>query len=75
MLLSLHWLELDGFCPCDKISGKNNLKAGRFILAHGFRGSNPWSAGSVGVGLKQGRNIMIEGKLLASQQPGSRSTG
>lgn len=30
----------------DKIPDIHNLKAKRFILAHGFKGFGPWSAGS-----------------------------
>jgi hypothetical protein len=34
-----------------QIPERNKVKAERFILAHGFRAFNPWSAVSIAVGL------------------------
>lgn len=35
------------FYYCDQIAGKITLKEEGFILAHGFRGLSPWSAGHI----------------------------
>jgi hypothetical protein len=46
------------FHHCVNIPEKISFKEERFILAQGFRGSNPWSLGSVVSGPVVRQNIM-----------------
>jgi hypothetical protein len=46
-LLSVALIGCISFCCCDKISDGYNLKGGRFILAHGFKGFSEWLASSI----------------------------
>jgi hypothetical protein len=40
---------------------RKNLKEEVFILAHSFRGFNPWCTGWIALGLRRGRSHMVEG--------------
>jgi hypothetical protein len=64
---------------CDKYLGKNNLRDGIFVLAHGFRGFSPYSLTLVDTGPMVWQKIMAAGvcggSLLTSWSTGSRKQG
>jgi hypothetical protein len=49
------------FCHYENISEKNNLREERFLLADGFRGFSPLSAGSIVSGPVVRQDMMAEG--------------
>lgn len=58
---------------CDKIpEGKNSVKEEKFILAPGFRNISLWLAGCTAVKPVMRQKRGERGKLLTSQQPGSK---
>jgi hypothetical protein len=61
------------FVAVTKFPERNNLKEERFTLVYSFRGSSPWTAGSITVGLIMQAKSMEESFHLMGATKGPES--